>query len=601
MDSTISEYLLVKEIRQLKLVDIFHVLARHTLHQSHNLSEFDSQIVDNLPLAAFRCFEAAARLESFTLAADELGLTHGAVSRAVKSVEDHVGMLLFDRRNRRVYLTDAGRTLSETISVSFSSIRATVRELRRRSSKGTIVLSCESTLLMRWLIPALPEFHAEHPDISLQLVAASEILAFEREGADVAIRRGQSGWLDDMSVVPFMEEWLGPVCSPRFAARQGLPETGTSGLSGSALLQARTNLSAWAQWAQLAGSTPQNTASEIFDHPYLTLQAAASGLGIAIGSHATVKHDLESGVLVAPFGFYRDVSNYNLLIPARIADEPRICALSSWLEQKARRDLQFFRETGRWTMHDTFKDHFSSVSMDYAAFRPSYPRELSDYIGGIAESHDAVLDCGCGAGQLSTLLADRFKRVVATDASEEQLKNAKPHPRITYRLAVAEQSGLEDASVDVVTVAQAAHWFELDSFYAEVRRVLRPGGAIVLITYGVIEADGEVGRIISHFYFDVIGHYWPPERRHVETRYQSLPFPFAEAHPPAMSMSLQWSVDELLGYIDTWSALRNAEDALGRLPFENFSAKLRAAWGDPGSKREIRWPLSMRVGHVERD
>lgn len=566
--------------------------------KDHGLSEFESHIDGNLPLGALRCFEAAARHESFTLAAEELGLTHGAVSRAVKTLEDHLGIALFDRRNRRVFLTDAGKSFAETISVSLGSIRATVRELRRRSSRGVIVLSCDPTLLMRWLIPTLPELQSEHPEIALQLVAASSQNAFEKEGADIAIRRGESADSAEFHVITFMEEWVGPVCSPRFAARQNLPEGGVGAISNSTLLHTRTDPSAWSQWGHSNEVVFAGSGTETYDHLYLTLQAAASGLGLAIGSHATAKHDLESGVLVAPFGFSRDSSDYSLVVPAALSEDFRIGVLSSWLSKKAERDLQAFKETGRWTTSDTFKDHFSKKSAGYAAFRPTYPPELVDYIASLTGSHDLALDCGCGAGQLSTLLATRFQRVVATDASEQQLKNAKMCKRVEYRLAAAEKSGLEDSSADVVTVAQSAHWFELDSFYREVHRVLRPEGAIVLITYGVIEADGDVGAVLSHFYFDVIGHFWPPERRHVETRYQSLPFPFAESDPPLIAMKLHWSVEELLGYIDTWSALKNAEAALGRKPFESFATELRALWGDPKIRREIRWPLSMRVGHV---
>lgn len=246
-------------------------------------------------------------------------------------------------------------------------------------------------------------------------------------------------------------------------------------------------------------------------------------------------------------------------------------------------------------MSDTFHDHFSSRSTDYARFRPTYPPELAAWLAGIAPSRRLALDCGCGNGQLSTLLAVEFAQVVATDASPQQIANATAHPRVSYRVAPAEHSGLDDASVDLVTAAQAAHWFDLDAFYREVRRVLRPGGRVALISYGITETGGAAGEVLADFYANVVGRYWPAERRHVETGYRRLPFPFDEIAAPAMAMRAQWSLDQLLGYVDTWSAVRQAEAVLGRAPYDDFAARLRAAWGAPEARREIRWPLALRV------
>jgi SAM-dependent methyltransferase len=238
-----------------------------------------------------------------------------------------------------------------------------------------------------------------------------------------------------------------------------------------------------------------------------------------------------------------------------------------------------------------FKDHFSTRAADYAAYRPSYPLELANYLAGLPARRELALDCGCGAGQLSALLGDLFDRVIATDASAEQVAHATLHARVDYRCAPAERSGLEGVSVDLLTVAQAAHWFDLDAFYAEARRVLRPDGAIVLITYGVTVTDGRPGEILSHFYRDVIGRFWPAERRHVETQYRDLPFPFREETAPPLAMQAAWPLARLLGYVDTWSAVRNAEKTLGRAPYEAFCAEMREAWGEPETAREIRWPL----------
>jgi len=566
----------------------------------HEVSDQRSQISssDMPPLGALRCFEAAARRESFTLAAEELNLTHGAISRAVRAIEDQLGAKLFDRRNRRVFLTEAGRRLADATHVAFSSIVVAARDLRRRGGRAPLVLSCEPTLLMRWLIPALPEIQAAHPEIQLQLAAAGGPVPFERDGIDVAIRRDDFSWPKNVLSISFMKEWVGPVCTPRMAGRLRVPERGVSALADATLLHSRTRLDAWPQWLEANAPSVQGTATESYEHFYFTLQAAASGLGIAIGPYAMVRQDLESGVLVAPFGFTRDRSNYCLLAPARNTSDPRIATLASWLAGKSERDLSLLTATGEWKMAGSFRDHFSARSSDYALYRPTYPSALVDYLAGLTAQRHLALDCGCGAGQLSKLLADHFTRVVAIDASPQQISNAKPCDGVEYRVARCEATGLPVASVDLVTVAQAAHWFDIDAFYEEARRVLKPDGAIALISYGVIEADGEAGRILKNFYFDVIGRFWPPERRHVETGYRSLPFPFTEVAAPHIAMTANWSLKELLGYVDTWSAVRNAEVTLGREPYERFAAALGAAWGDPDRRREIRWPLSMRIGHV---
>jgi SAM-dependent methyltransferase len=249
-------------------------------------------------------------------------------------------------------------------------------------------------------------------------------------------------------------------------------------------------------------------------------------------------------------------------------------------------------------MDAAFKDHFSTRSADYATFRPTYPPALADYLASITPRHDLALDCGCGNGQLSTLLADKFTQVIATDASAQQIEKAQRHERVVYRQARAEATGLADASADLVTVAQAVHWFDLDAFYAEVRRVLRPGGAIVLITYGVNETDRAIKKVIAHYYTDVVGRFWPPERQHVETGYRLLPFPFREETAPPLAIERSWTLDDLVGYVETWSASINAVAALGRAPIEEFAGNLRAVWGAPDLRRTIRWPLSLRVGRI---
>lgn len=245
-----------------------------------------------------------------------------------------------------------------------------------------------------------------------------------------------------------------------------------------------------------------------------------------------------------------------------------------------------------------FKDHFSEDSAGYAAHRPTYPTALVEYLADSAPDTGLALDCGCGTGQLSVRLATRFARVVATDASAAQIAQARAHSRIAYRIAPAERSGLGPGEADLVTVAQAAHWFDLPAFYAEVRRVARPHAVVALITYGVLHVEGAAEAVVQRFHRDTIGPYWPAERRHVEDGYRSLPFPFREIAAPPLAIELSWRLSDLLGYVATWSAVGEARRGLGLDPLAGLATELAEVWGDPETARTVRWPLSLRVGRV---
>ena len=246
-----------------------------------------------------------------------------------------------------------------------------------------------------------------------------------------------------------------------------------------------------------------------------------------------------------------------------------------------------------------FKDHFSKGSDDYAAYRPSYPLDLVNELADLCATQNRVLDCGCGTGQLSVLLAKRFAEVIATDASSAQIDKAQKEGNVIYQVALAEQSGLADESVDLITVAQAAHWLDLDKFYKEVQRIARPNGILALITYGVLHVEGAIDTLIQQFYYQTIGPYWPAERQHVEDGYQSLPFPFTEIKVATVNMEEFWSLDELLGYFNTWSAVKEAEKVLGSSPVDQLRIVLLSEWGDPEDKKRISWPLSIRAGKVK--
>lgn len=250
-------------------------------------------------------------------------------------------------------------------------------------------------------------------------------------------------------------------------------------------------------------------------------------------------------------------------------------------------------------MSQLFHDHFSGVANRYADFRPHYPAELFDYLATLAPHHATVWDCACGNGQASVGLADHFDDVIATDASAEQIASAFPHPRVEFRVASAEQSGLPDHSVALVTVAQAVHWFDFDRFYAEVKRVLIPGGALAVWAYGVNLVEGEeVNRLAQEYYSTTLGPYWPPERVLVEQSYRTIPFPFIEVIPPLFGMEAAWTLEQLLGYYNTWSATNRYLQATGRHPLEPLSFELGRVWGEPATTRKIAWPLSLRVGRM---
>ncbi len=248
-------------------------------------------------------------------------------------------------------------------------------------------------------------------------------------------------------------------------------------------------------------------------------------------------------------------------------------------------------------MTPSFKDHFSGIADRYVAFRPRYPDALFDYLAGASRRRELAWDCACGSGQATQALADRFISVIATDASQSQVAAAPSHPRIDYRVAPAEESGLPSGSVDLVTVAQALHWFDIDRFYAEVRRVLVPGGLLAVWAYGVLHVeDREIDALVTRFYRVTLGPYWPPERELVEKEYRTLPFPFRERRPPSFRMEALWSLPQLLGYFRSWSATSRYIAAHGDDPVSALADALSPLWGDPDCVREITWPLFLRVG-----
>jgi SAM-dependent methyltransferase len=244
-----------------------------------------------------------------------------------------------------------------------------------------------------------------------------------------------------------------------------------------------------------------------------------------------------------------------------------------------------------------YADHFSRLAPAYASCRPGYPEEMFDYLAGLVSRHELAWDCAAGSGQATIPLARRFRRVIATDISAAMLQQAPRHPAVEYRAAPAEASGLRAGTADLVVVAQALHWLNPQTFYAEATRVLVPGGVLAVWSYGVQYLDEPaLDSVIRHFYADIVGPYWPPERRHVESGYSTLPFPFPELEPPILAMEEMWSLAQLLGYVGTWSATQRFREAVGHDPLHQLGQDLAPHWGDPSSPRPVRWPLSLRVG-----
>lgn len=242
-----------------------------------------------------------------------------------------------------------------------------------------------------------------------------------------------------------------------------------------------------------------------------------------------------------------------------------------------------------------FKDHFSAHADSYAKARPTYPRELFSWLAEQCERRELAWDCATGNGQAAIALAEFFDAVHATDASAAQIGNAFAHERVRYAVAPAEASRLPEASCDLVTVATALHWFDHARFNAEVQRVLKPGGVIAAWAYGLTRVAPEIDAITATFDEAIVGPWWPPERRHVDTRYAGIPFPFTRIAAPEFEMRVEWDRRQFLAYHSTWSSVQRYRKARGHDPLVWLEAELASFW--PAAEvRSVRWPLFMMAG-----
>jgi ubiquinone/menaquinone biosynthesis C-methylase UbiE len=243
------------------------------------------------------------------------------------------------------------------------------------------------------------------------------------------------------------------------------------------------------------------------------------------------------------------------------------------------------------------KDHFSRQAAGYAKYRPGYPASLFDFILGQVKEREAAWDCATGNGQTAKQLADHFANVFATDISRQQLDHAEHTPNIIYSLQPAEKTNFPDHSFDLITVSQALHWFGFDEFYKEVQRVGKPGAWIAVWMYALLRISPEIDRLIDSYHYETLGDYWQPERKYVNDNYASIPFPFEEIKTPVFQIEYTWTLEELEGYFNTWSALQKCKDLNQENPLPHLMESISPYW--TGEKMKIVFPLHLRMGKVK--
>lgn len=234
---------------------------------------------------------------------------------------------------------------------------------------------------------------------------------------------------------------------------------------------------------------------------------------------------------------------------------------------------------------------FGARADAYASYRPRYPDSLFTWLAQHSPGHDCALDIACGSGQASSPLTRHFARVLASDASFQQLQAAEPHDGVHYYAAPAERQPLADASLDLIVVAQALHWFAHAAFFTEIERLLKPNGLFCAWCYSLMSIDVELDAILHDFYWKTLHGYWPAGREQVDNGYRDIALPWPRIPTPSQALQAEWTLPHLLGYLHTWSALQRLESAQGQAPLLALGTQLQQAWGDPQRKRCINWPL----------
>ncbi len=242
------------------------------------------------------------------------------------------------------------------------------------------------------------------------------------------------------------------------------------------------------------------------------------------------------------------------------------------------------------------KDNFSTQAGQYAKFRPAYPQDMIDFIVAQVTNKDSALDVATGNGQVAVQLAAYFKQVEATDISKKQLENAVKAVNITYSEQPAEKTNFNKAQFDLITVAQAIHWFDFDAFYTEVRRILKPQGVFAVMGYGLFYSNAETDKVMKHFYEEITGPYWDPERRYLDENYTTIPFPFKEVDTPQFTNEFTWSFEQLTGYLETWSAVQHYIKEHSSNPLDLVREDLRRSWEN--SDKKVYFPLLLRIGKL---
>ncbi len=246
-------------------------------------------------------------------------------------------------------------------------------------------------------------------------------------------------------------------------------------------------------------------------------------------------------------------------------------------------------------MNQPLNDHFSKIASSYASFRPTYPKDLYEYIISHVKHKNIAWDCATGNGQAARVLKNYFHNVFASDISTKQIENATLKDEINYGVFSAEKTPFADHSIDLITVAQALHWFNFDLFYKEVLRVLSKNGTLAVWCYGTFSIDQKIDPILNEFYINILGDFWPTERKYVDEKYETIPFPFNHIQNSGFNIALEWNIYELAGYLSTWSAVNRYIKTKGENPLRWIQNKLTPLWENPQEKKSVTWPLFLKI------